>query len=49
MPKGTRVHNCVDELRKKGFMPGKAIPICQASTKQSFHTGKPLTSNRKKK
>ena len=37
MPIGTRVHNCVDDLKgKKGI--GHAIAICQSSTKQSYQT-----------
>ena len=41
MPKGTRVHRCVDKVKKSG---SKVNPyaVCQASTKQSFATGKKL-------
>lgn len=40
MPKGTRVHQCVEKLRRKGMSEGKAIRICQASTKQGYQSGK---------
>ena len=40
MPKGTRVHKCVERLKGK---PGvNAYAVCQASTGQSYATGKPL-------
>ncbi len=39
MPKGTRVHKCVDKVKgSKGLK--SAIRICQKSTKQSYKTGK---------
>ena len=41
MPKNTRVHRCVDKL-KKAKEEGAAIAICQASTKQGYATGKKL-------
>jgi hypothetical protein len=38
MPKGTRVHRCVEKLKgKKGI---NAYAVCQASTGQSYATGK---------
>jgi hypothetical protein len=43
MPKGTRVHRCVDKLTAKGMPKSKAIPICQKSTHQSLMTGKSKT------
>ena len=45
MPKGTRVAKCVEKVKKSG---SKVNPyaVCQASTGQSYKTGKPL---RKKK
>jgi hypothetical protein len=45
MPEGTRVHNCVDEVKAKG---GNVNPyaVCQASTGQNFHTGKALHEER---
>ncbi len=39
-PKGTRVHRCVDDLKRKGG--GNPYAICQASTGQSYKTGKKL-------
>lgn len=39
MPKGTRVHRCVDKLKSK-MGEGKAIATCQKSTKQSYATGR---------
>ncbi len=43
MPKNTRVHRCVDKVKSKG---GGANPyaVCQASTHQSYATGKALPS-----
>ena len=47
MPIGTKVHNCVDKLRKK--MPyGVAIAICQKSTNQNYMTGEMLGPEIKK-
>lgn len=42
MPRGTKVHRCVQKVKAKG---GKANPyaVCQASTGQSYKTGKPLS------
>ena len=40
MPKNTKVHHCVDDVKRKGKDEGSAIAICQASTHQSYHTGK---------
>lgn len=48
MPKGTRVHRCVDRLKARGA-PGNPYAICQAATKQSFATGKPLRRARKRR
>ena len=48
MPKGTKVHTCVQKVMKKGMAKGSAIPICQVSTKQSYKTGKPLKKKKKK-
>lgn len=41
MPKGTRVADCVADVKSKG---GNYNPyaVCQASTGQSYATGKPL-------
>ena len=44
MPKGTKVHSCVEKMKKKG---GGANPyaVCQAATGQSYATGKKLRGN----
>ena len=42
MPKGTKVSNCVEKLKAQGAKGGKPYAICQASTKQSYATGKKL-------
>jgi len=51
MPKGTRVARCVEDIKAKGG--GNPYAICQASTQQSYATGKPLrgalSKGRKKK
>jgi hypothetical protein len=39
-PKGTRVHRCVEKVKRKGG--GNAYAICQKSTGQSYKTGKKL-------
>jgi len=41
MPKGTRVHRCVEKLKKSG-KKGNPYKICQSATGQSYKTGKPL-------
>ncbi len=46
MPEGTRVHSCVDKLKKQGKPIGSAIAICQKSTKQGYASGKPLKKKR---
>jgi len=45
MPLNTRVGRCVTKLRNK-YGYGKAIGICQHSTKQNYLTGK-TTRNKK--
>lgn len=47
MPKGTRVARCVEDVKKKG---GKVNPyaVCQASTGQSYRTGKSLKKGKRK-
>lgn len=47
MPKGTRVHRCVEKVKAKG---GAVNPyaVCQAATKQSYATGKPLHDHKRK-
>lgn len=47
MPKGTRVHRCVDKLTERYGYSG-AIGICQKSTHQNYMTGKRLRKIRKK-
>ena len=48
MPKGTRVAKCVEDVKAKG---SKVNPyaVCQASTKQSYATGKSLKPKVKSK
>jgi hypothetical protein len=41
MPKGTRVHNLYDELRRGGKSKASAARIAQAETGLSLQTGKP--------
>jgi hypothetical protein len=44
MPKGTKVHRCVENLKgKKGV---NAYAACQESTGQSYATGKRLRKKR---
>jgi hypothetical protein len=47
MPKGTKVHRCVEHVKKKG---GGVNPyaVCQKSTGQSYATGKSLKSKKEK-
>jgi len=40
MPKGTKVHKCVQKVMKTGKSKPSAIRICQASTGQSYQTGR---------
>jgi len=40
MPKGTKVHRCVTSLKKSGS--SNPYAVCQASTGQSYATGKKL-------
>lgn len=46
MPVGTRVHDCVDKVKKEG-RGVNPYAVCQAATHQNFHTGKPLKRLRK--
>lgn len=39
-PAGTKVHRCVEKVKAKGG--GNPYAICQASTGQSYKTGKKL-------
>ena len=40
MPEGTKVHRCVQKVMKTGKAKPNAIRICQASTGQSYKTGR---------
>lgn len=40
MPKGTKVHSCVQKVQARGKSEKSAIRICQASTGQNLKTGK---------
>ncbi len=42
MPKNTKVARCVKKVIKTGADKGKAIAICQKSTKTSYRTGKKI-------
>ena len=48
MPKGTKVHRCVQKVKAKG---GNVNPyaVCQESTGQSYKTGKPLKKKKAKR
>ena len=48
MPKGTRVHRCVEKLTDR-YGYGGAIAICQRSTRQSYMTGKRMTRRKKRR
>ena len=48
MPKGTRVHKCVDKVKASGSAVN-AYAVCQKSTGQSYATGKKLKPEPKKK
>ena len=48
MPKGTRVHRCVEKVKSKGSAVNP-YAACQKSTGQSYATGKPLKKKSKKK
>jgi hypothetical protein len=45
MPKGTKVARCVEKVKAKGKVNPYAV--CQASTHQSYKTGKPLKGKKK--
>jgi len=47
MPKGTRVHRCVQKL-KESTKAGNPYAICQSATKESYKTGKPLKKKKRK-
>lgn len=41
MPKGTKVHNMFDALKRQGMSVEKAVKIAQSRTGQALATGKP--------
>lgn len=47
MPKGTRVADCVADVKRKGG--GNPYAICQAATHQSYATGKKLPNKTRSK
>ena len=47
MPEGTRVARCVKKVKAKGG-DVNAYAVCQASTRQSYATGKALPTHKKK-
>lgn len=50
MPKGTKVARCVEQVKAKG-KGGKGpnpYAVCQASTGQSYATGKPIRKQERK-
>jgi len=49
MPKGSKVHRCVQRLKSENIKRGtaSAIKICQASTGQAYATGKPPKGKKK--
>lgn len=47
MPKGTKVHRCVQKVMRSGKSKPSAIKICQKSTGQSYMTGKPVRKKSK--
>ena len=49
MPKGSKVHRCVQRLKSENLNRGtaSAIKICQASTGQAYATGKSPKRKRK--
>jgi hypothetical protein len=46
MPRNTKVSRCVERLKAKGH--GNPYAICQASTGQSYRTGKPIARKGRK-
>lgn len=41
MPKGTKVDNIYEALKRKGMASGKAARIAQSKSGQSLKTGRP--------
>lgn len=48
MPKGTRVHRCVEKVKRKGGAKN-AYAVCQKATGQSYKSGKPLHASKKRR
>jgi len=48
MPKGTKVEKCVSAVKAKGKAGVNPYAVCQATTKQSYATGKPLKKKGKR-
>jgi len=48
MPKGTKIHSCVQKVMAQGKKKPNAIRICQESTGQSYKTGKPSEAKAKR-
>ena len=49
MPKHTRVHRCVNKLKRRfGKKSGAPYAICQKSTKQSYKSGRKIKKTNKK-
>ena len=48
MPKGTRVHRCVEKLTDR-YGYSRAIAICQKSTRQNYMTGKHTTRKKRRR
>lgn len=51
MPAGTKVARCVKDVKASNKKGGKGVnpyAVCQASTGQSYATGKPLAKKRGK-
>lgn len=48
MPKGTKVHKCVQKCKRKskGKKKSNCYAVCQASTGQSYATGKKLNTRK---
>lgn len=48
MPKGTRVHRCVQKVKAKGGKRTNPYAVCQKATGQSYRTGKALRGKKKR-
>jgi hypothetical protein len=50
MPKGTKVHKCVERVKARNKKGGKKVnpyAVCQKSTGQSYQTGKRLKGRKR--